>query len=109
MAVGEAKRGTMPGLIILNIVMFLVIIAGLAYIGLSRPTMDERATQEARETTQFKQEPIIAPSMRPDPSTSNNILLNNPINTSGTVSSAPAPDGVVDGATAGATRADTTK
>ncbi|MBX3073907.1 hypothetical protein KF913_08270 [Candidatus Obscuribacterales bacterium] len=94
MAVGEAKRGTMPGLIILNIVMFLVIIAGLAYIGLSRPTMDERATQEAREATHFTQEPIIAPSMKPDPSTSNNILLNNPINTSGTVSAGPAQDNV---------------
>jgi hypothetical protein len=32
--------------------------------------------------------------MKPDPSTSNNILLNNPITTSGTVSAGPAQDDV---------------
>lgn len=91
MAAGEAKTGAMPGLIILNIVMFLVIIAGLAYIGLSRPTMEDPATQEARESSfHFKQEPIVAPSMKPDASSVNSVELNNPINTSGTVSSGTA-------------------
>lgn len=92
MAAGEAKTGAMPGLIILNIAMFLIIIAGLAYIGLSRPTMEDRATQESRESNfQFKQEPIVAPSMRPDASSVNSVELNNPINTSGTVSTGAAP------------------
>jgi hypothetical protein len=104
MAAGEAKRGTMPGLIVLNIVMFLVIVAGLAYIGLSRPTLDDRATQEAREAVHFKQEPIVAPSMRPDPNTSDDIMLNNPINRSGTVSGASVSGNESGGSTLNTTK-----
>jgi hypothetical protein len=85
----------MPGLVILTFIMLAAIAAGLAYVGLSRPAIEQQSARDVQNSTfQFKQEPIVAPSMNTQGATADRapVELNNPINTSGTVSGGASGD-----------------